>query len=636
MQFVAVPLLLVWARPCQYLFRDQDRQPSLSHLQGVAHTMTDGFSSCRWQAGRYKAALIRSPMGSGKSTLLRAIFDEEPSPRSVLYATYRQTQASDAHGKNRDFSHYNELKQMRGRQVGNTYIEPLQDRELYPRIICQVDSLPRLLLEDVGAPAFDLVVLDESESIFAHLSAETLRARHNVIRLVVELLRRARRVICLDGHLGQRTFDFLTLHRIECSPVLINKHAPERPLEFEFLEGKEGLQLWRNAIFEALADGSNVFVVSMSSDKARELGAAVAERELLEEAEICIVTRHSDGEVKRGLEDVNTTWKKRLVIISPTVEAGVDFNQPWFHRMFLYICQQSTHPRGLNQMKGRVRQLEDPSVMCFVQQGITLPTEGRIEMPDGGAYLTEMSTKSRRPPRLGLEETFQWFLWGDRNLAQRRIQGFCDDAVTRLLAHNEKEVFNGATHFYEEFTELLQSDGHIVKGVRVEEIAEGEALVIEARPRGKYSLEQMIGAPDITPAQFAEIEARVIKNRDMRGERVQLEKYKLAKFYGLPRLSQGFLETFGVYPNRNITFLLQVVDPGYSYDEVEIGRPRYLPHGCPCERSACRCWGSATRWTMSTLPLLSMILRSDFGVHRLLSGLFKQREALPRESVRQQ
>jgi hypothetical protein len=317
--------------------------------------------------------------------------------------------------------------------------------------------------------------------------------------------------------------------------------------------------------------------VSMSSDKARELAAAAAERELVEKADVCIITRDSDGEVKRGLEDVNTSWKKRLVIISPTVEAGVEFNQPWFDRMFLYICQQSTHPRGLDQMKGRVRRLVDPSVMCFVQQGVTLPAEGRIELPDGRAYLTEMSTKSHRPPRLGIEETFQWFLWGDRKLARRRIQGFCNDAVTRLLAHNEKEVFNGATHFYEEFTELLQSDGHIVKGVRVEEIAEEEALAIEAQPRGKVLLEQMIGAPDITPAQFAEIEARVLKNRDVEGEKVQLEKYKLAKFYGLPRLCEGFLETFGVYPNRNITFLLQVVDPGYSYDEMEIGRQRYPP-----------------------------------------------------------
>jgi hypothetical protein len=511
-------------------------------------------------------------MGSGKSTLLRAILDEEPRPESVLYDTYRQTQASDAAGKNRDFSHYSDLKQMRGRQVGDRVIEPMADREMYPRVICQVDSLPRLLLENAAAPAFDLVILDESESIFAHLSAATLRERHNVIRLMVDLLRRARRIICLDGHLGQRTFDFLTLHRIPCSPMLVNKHAPERPLEFEFLEGKEGLQQWRDAIFRALEDGENVFVVSMSSDKAQELGAEVTSSKLVDEGGVLIITRHSDGEVKRGLEDVNSTWKKRLVIISPTVEAGVDFNQRWFHRMFLYICQQSTHPRGLDQMKGRVRQLEDPSVLCFVQQGIKLPTEAQ----EGDAYLIRFGSNPR-PPRLGLEEMYQWFLWGDRKMAQRGLDGFCESAVTRLLAHNEKEILNGNTHFYEEFSELLQNDGHRVLGVRAKAPTEGEALEAEAPPRGKFLLEEMIEAPDITPAQFVEIQARVLKRRDAEGEKVQLDKYKLGKFYGVPRLSEDFLRTFGVYPNRNITFLLQVVDPGYAFDGEEIGRQRYPP-----------------------------------------------------------
>jgi hypothetical protein len=69
----------------------------------------------------------------------------------------------------------------------------------------------------------------------------------------------------------------------------------------------------------------------------------------------------------------------------------------------------------------------------------------------------------------------------------------------------------------------------------------------------------------------------VLKNRDTGGERVQLEKYKLAKFYGLPRLCEGFLETFGVYPNRSITFLMQLADPGYAFDAAEIGRPMYEP-----------------------------------------------------------
>ncbi|GAQ86657.1 replication origin binding protein [Klebsormidium nitens] len=524
----------------------------------------------KWQAGRYKAALIRSPMDTAKSTTTRAIIQEPPRPETALAITYRQTQASDAAGKNPDFAHYGELKTKRGREVGERFIEPLADRELYPRVICQVDSLPRLLGDQACAPAFDLVILDESESILAHLSADTLSYRQVIIRLIVELLRRVRRVICLDGHLGQRTFDFMTLHGIRCSPMIINKHVPERPLQFEFLEGRAGLQIWESGIFEALEAGQNVFAVSMSSDRARDLGSVVAERGLVDEGQILVITRHSHREVKRGLGNVNESWAKRLVIISPTVEAGVDFNQPWFHRMFLYICRKSTHPRGLDQMKGRVRQLVDPMVLCFVGKGINLPTTG----PEGSAYRTVMGKNAGRVPRLGVEETYQWFLNRDEKVG---AGVFCEGATTRLLAHNEKELFNGRTHFYEEFTELLESDGHVVRGVRVLDPAVGGEPGRGEQSRGKFTLEQMIAASDITPGQFAAIEGRVRRNEDYPGERVQLKKYQLAHFYRVRQLDANFLRTFGPYPNLAVEFILQVVVPRYESDSEEIGRQRYGP-----------------------------------------------------------
>jgi hypothetical protein len=136
-------------------------------------------------------------------------------------------------------------------------------------------------------------------------------------------------------------------------------------------------------------------------------------------------------------------------------------------------------------------------------------------------------------------------------MAQRKVDAFCKDAVIRLLAHNEKEVTHGQTHFYEEFTDTLQSKGHVVKGVRVEELSEEEALAIEAPPRGKYLLEQMIMAPDNTPALFAKIEARVLKNRDAEGKRVQLEKYKLAQLDGISHMNQDISGDFWGVPSSS-------------------------------------------------------------------------------------
>lgn len=68
--------------------------------------------------------------------------------------------------------------------------------------------------------------------------------------------------------------------------------------------------------------------------------------------------------------------------------------------------------------------------------------------------------------------------------------------ITRLLAHNKKEMFNGQTHFYQEFTDLLRADGHVIiknvdeEAVKVNPIPSEEGVC----GGGSYLLEQMIGA----------------------------------------------------------------------------------------------------------------------------------------------
>jgi hypothetical protein len=173
-------------------------------------------------------------MDTGKSTMVRQLSSEEPKPKTKLMVTYRQTQASDAHGKNPEYFHYNDLKSLPGRfNEQGLFVEALADRERYPDVICQFDSLPGLIAAGRFVPRFDLVILDEIESILSHLSASTFRNRHSTVHLLVEILRQAKSIIALDGHLGQRTFDFLTMNGIKCGPVVINKFLPERPLEFE-------------------------------------------------------------------------------------------------------------------------------------------------------------------------------------------------------------------------------------------------------------------------------------------------------------------------------------------------------------------------------------------------------------------
>jgi hypothetical protein len=87
----------------------------------------------------------------------------------------------------------------------------------------------------------------------------------------------------------------------------------------------------------------------------------------------------------------------------------------------------------------------------------------------------------------------------------------------------------------------------------------------------------MISAPNISQAQFVDIERRARKYEDRSGETVQMEKFQLARFYDVPYLSEEFLRTFGQKPIHALDFLEQVVDADFKYDRKEIGRHMYPP-----------------------------------------------------------
>jgi hypothetical protein len=215
---------------------------------------------------------------------------------------------------------------------------------------------------------------------------------------------------------------------------------------------------------------------------------------------------------------------------------------------------------------------------------------------------------------LGVEETYQFLRWVDGKLCnvaelktrqrgdagepeyipaefaagrirQRGEGGVskfvpAEDAVIRLFAHNEAETRNGATHFYEEFTDIVAREGHMVRGVRT--LARGwaeegnGAELSNPRPTN-HLVTMLLEAPDITSEEFARIEKAVRKNRDREGDKAKLERFLLTRFYGLSRLDEKFLGIFGGYPLESLTFLHQVVDPSFNHDFAEVGRTSFPP-----------------------------------------------------------
>ncbi|GAQ86434.1 hypothetical protein KFL_002890010 [Klebsormidium nitens] len=343
-----------------------------------------------WIEGKFPLLGIRSGVNTGKTVFCGAVGDElwraSDHPITTIMITYRVAQAEDLKRRFPRTANYLDLKADYENQWfqdpndKHNLLTALQSRKDFPEIVVQVDSLLNLRPGGIGEVApFDLVILDEVASILAHLSAATLRNGMETSELFLEIVQRAKRVLAMDDGYGQREHDFFRLAKVP-GKLVINTRRAAVPLTFRIgLDEKK----WLDRIVADLAAGKNVVVVSMSAKVLDRIRDQVMSRHSLglADTDILIHKALSGGETTALLRNVAENWKVRLLMYSPTVEAGVNFDVSWFHTKFLYMCKKSTTARAAWQATLRVRKTESALVHCFVQSSISVMLDCAQEVP---------------------------------------------------------------------------------------------------------------------------------------------------------------------------------------------------------------------------------------------------------------
>lgn len=379
----------------------------------------------RWLRGEARVLSVRSPMGTGKSTFLDALLTTLSADKpglTALVVTYRQSLASEharklgAHGfvsYLKVSMHYElEILPPRGRgrptkaelakiKKEMTRGDPLADRVAYPRVICQIESLRRVAIDPFAIPEFDLVVLDEVESVLRHYASPTVKQPQYAMDSFVNLLKAAKRgVVTLDAAWGPATHEFLAKAGLS-NILVVNDKPPKAPRTFAFTNDDAA---WQAEILEDLVAGTNVVVVTLSAEMAYKVEKLVAAAGAVPEGRVLLHTSKSSDELRRQLDDVDTLWSKyQLVIYSPTIAAGVDFSTEHFGRMYCYTCANSALPSTALQMLFRVRKLGDTRVRCCAARAM------------------RMSLVAARPSITSYDMR-HWLLWMDLSLRPPGIQ----------------------------------------------------------------------------------------------------------------------------------------------------------------------------------------------------------------------
>jgi hypothetical protein len=505
-----------------------------------------------------RALSLRSHMGTGKTVLLGALLSALPPDETVLVVTYRQSLAVEQAGKLKAHGFVSYLDV--------AYDAPLDDRAEFPRVICQLESLRRIVALNGDLSPFDVIIVDEVESVLRHVNSPTVAAPAYVLGLIMQLLRESRRVLTMDAFWGDATHEFLREAGVE-NRVVRNLRRPDPQRVFKFSNDNPG---WRAAIADDLAEGHNVVVCSLSSEMIERLRAWLLAADAIEPGDLLVHSSKTGDEVKRQLADVNALWTRyRLVMFSPTIGAGIDFNVPHFHRMYFYVCPQSCTPLGGIQMTGRVRAMARNTIRVCAAPSVKLR-----ELPRGHA------TTSREMIRfiLWMDERLQERRFGPMPAVRTRIQRRPDQpdrdefyslpsttALLLLQARGEAERVNAGFRFFHEFRALAEDGGHRAeifadvsddpaKAIEEEIAAQAERPALNPDlPSGK---ELVIGRLMRLPQIDARMDSparRALRDRLARGEATEEDKWTefLARYrnaWCIDRVDETFLSSNGVQP----------------------------------------------------------------------------------------
>ena len=450
------------------------------YQKSTMHIFNDWHDGC-------KILAIKSPYGTGKTYAFKKIMDTNKFNR-VLFITYRQSLAH---------SLTLELKERYGfdNYLNNNEIVDGEKLDIKKsnRLIIQLDSLYKIikpynyLLQKDGIPTFDLVVLDEIEGLLNHLSYSQIN-QHQIYHYLEKIVKRAPKVLALDGDMNDRSYDFLSGISNDYK-FYVNKY---KSTQKNFIFTHDGLNFDKQ-ISDDLKNGKNIVIVCMSKTASEKYNQLYKKK-----YNVCI---HNSIEKNRDkLLNVKEEWKCNLLIYSPTVESGVDFDvKDHFYKCYCVLSDKSTSYRALCQMLNRVRHYQNNDILCFIDEHMCWSTDDITYTADE-VKLTKYS---------GIEV----------------------NNLVNVLIHNDTEKINNSNYFISSLLSLIKSKGHTYKYL--------DDNPSKSKISGAHIVkQQIIKADDIDSIKYTELNDKAKRNIDLtRDESNSVTKYLYYSIFGLNSIS---------------------------------------------------------------------------------------------------
>ena len=282
---------------------------------------------------------VKAPMKMGKTKMLREfIKDHFSDPECVIrILTFRRTFASHMHQRFSDL----------GFTIYDASVGKITDK----RLIIQLESLHRLEIHHT-----DLVVLDESELIIEQINSNLFQSFTKSFAAYDYLIKQSKHLICMDAYMSDRTYRVLdTMRKFYKDDMLFHVNTFKRDKGDKYIMAKN-IGDWLQYLMSSINDGENVAIMTNSLEECKTIEQHI-KNSVNFPVNIGVYSSETSKAVKnKAFNDVDNIWSKHnVLILTPTVSAGVSFEVEHFDKVFGFFIDTSCPVETCIQMLGRVR-----------------------------------------------------------------------------------------------------------------------------------------------------------------------------------------------------------------------------------------------------------------------------------------
>lgn len=451
---------------------------------------------------------LRCPMGRGKTKALIEWICKN-NIDSLLVLTNRLTMTDDL------------LNRYRSRGIDLKDYRAVKGALDCKKLICQMESSHRIPAD----VKFSVVIMDEVDHLFKQILSRTMDSRRDETwNRLSKLTSSADKIIAMDAYCSQWHLDCLR-HVIDDSAVKCELLVDSRPANpgREFLYTAEK-QKMHAELKKDLSSGKNcIYVTSRGPDQINaicELARGILVESSREPSVYGYSSRSDRATIVAHFADVNKVWTKySFIAYTPSLTAGVSFEQKHFDTMYIDCDSSTISPQTLCQMIGRVR---DINRYVFLYRGAIVKSATEIDIVNEITdrinivareldFRSDLINFQKCGDKYSIEKTpFAEFYIGWRVREQTMRANFAENVIRSVQEFNwrlyELRTEDEATDYNGEINALM-------RGSKEEELRKiADATLIDEREAYK-----LMDAPVVDE-----------------NSRVSLIKYNLSRLYRLP------------------------------------------------------------------------------------------------------